>query len=53
MNVKEGLIFLIQNRLTGEPDIALCPILSGKNPNLQKGDETNSFTTYDDTIDMF
>ena len=24
-----------------------------KNPNLQKGDETNSFTTYDDTIDMF
>lgn len=30
MNVKEGPIFLIQNRLTGEPDIALCPILSGK-----------------------
>ena len=24
-----------------------------KNPNLQKDDETNSFTTYDDTIDMF
>ena len=28
-------------------------IFKVKNPNLQKDDETNSFTTYDDTIDMF
>ena len=30
----------------------MIPILQ-ENPDLQKGEETNSFTTYDDTIDMF
>ena len=38
--------------------MSVLPVFSSysfylKNPNLQKGDETNSLTTYDDTIDMF
>ena len=46
-------IFRICYNLSDVKGVFLIMEINNKNPNLQKGDETNSFTTYDDTIDMF